>query len=277
MTKRKKMMIWILAAVLVVALLIVACDSRLLLRSYVIETEEVSDPVRLVVLTDLHSCRYGEHQWELLDMVAELTPQPDAVLLVGDIVDDELPEENAWTTIEGLSAAYPCFYVTGNHEWRSGEAERICAQMEDCGVTVLHGETVNFSTAGGQLIQICGIDDPDAGAEEQLAQVGSQVEPETFSVLIAHRPERIETYLQYPFDLIVSGHAHGGQWRIPGILNGLFAPQQGLFPRYAGGQYDFEDATLIVSRGLARESTRIPRIFNRPELVVIDLVPEQTP
>ena len=277
MTKRKKMMIWILAAVLVVALLIVACDSRLLLRSYVIETEEVSDPVRLAVLTDLHSCRYGEHQRELLDMVAELTPQPDAVLLVGDIVDDELPEENAWTTIEGLSAAYPCFYVTGNHEWRGGEAERICAQMEDCGVTVLHGETVDFSTAGGQLIQICGIDDPDAGAEEQLAQVGSQVEPETFSVLIAHRPERIETYLQYPFDLIVSGHAHGGQWRIPGVLNGLFAPQQGLFPRYAGGQYDFEDATLIVSRGLARESTRIPRIFNRPELVVIDLVPEQTP
>ena len=98
-----------------------------------------------------------------------------------------------------------------------------------------------------------------------------------FSVLLAHRPERIEDYLQYPFDLIVSGHAHGGQWRIPGILNGLLAPNQGFFPPYAGGQYDFADTTLIVSRGLARESTRIPRIFNRPELVVIDLVPEQTP
>ena len=124
MTKRKKMMIWILAAVLVVALLIVACDSRLLLRSYVIETEEVSDPVRLAVLMDLHSCRYGEHQRELLDMVAELTPQPDAVLLVGDIVDDELPEENAWTTIEGLSAAIP---ASMSPETMSGAAVRRSA------------------------------------------------------------------------------------------------------------------------------------------------------
>ena len=113
----------------------------------------------------------------------------------------------------------------------------------------------------------------EAGAEGQLSQAGSQVEPETFSVLLAHRPERIEAYLESPFDLVVSGHAHGGQWRIPGILNGFIAPNQGLFPQYAGGQYDFEDAALIVSRGLARESTRIPRIFNRPEVVVIDLTP----
>ena len=93
-------------------------------------------------------------------------------------------------------------------------------------------------------------------------------------VLLAHRPENIKCYLQYPFDLIVSGHAHGGQWRIPGLLNGLYAPHQGLFPRYAGGRYDFDGATFLVSRGLARESTRVPRIFNRPELVIVDILPK---
>ena len=270
---KKKRMIWILAVLLTAALLAVACDCRLVLRTYPVETEKLSATVRLAVLADLHSCRYGEEQRDLLDLVEGLNPQPDAVLLAGDIVDDELPEDNAWTTIEALSAAYPCFYVTGNHEWRGGEAERICDQMETYGVTVLRGEAVELTTGSGQSLQICGIDDPEAGAEGQLSQAGSQVEPETFSVLLAHRPERIEAYLEYPFDLVVSGHAHGGQWRIPGILNGLIAPNQGLFPQYAGGRYDFEDAALIVSRGLARESTRIPRIFNRPELVVIDLTP----
>jgi predicted MPP superfamily phosphohydrolase len=92
-----------------------------------------------------------------------------------------------------------------------------------------------------------------------------------YTILLAHRPEEIERYSAYHFDLVLSGHAHGGQWRLPGIVNGLLAPDQGWFPRYAGGEYLVNGTTLIVSRGLARESTRIPRIFNRPELVVVDL------
>ena len=264
---------WVGGGALLALVAAVACDSRPVLQTYALETEEISAPVRLAILTDLHSCDYGAGQRELLDMVEGLNPQPDAVLLAGDIVDDKLPEDNAWTAIEGLAVGYPCFYVTGNHEWRGGEAERICQQMETSGVTVLRGEVVDFTTAAGQTVQICGIDDPEAGMEGQLAQAGSQVEEGMFSVLLAHRPERIGEYLEYPFDLVIAGHAHGGQWRIPGVLNGLVAPDQGLFPQYAGGQYDFEDAALIVSRGLARESTRVPRIFNRPELVVIDLTP----
>ena len=271
--KSKKWLVWALGGAALVGLLAVACDNRPVLRIYAVETEKLSAPVRLAVLADLHSCGYGEGQRDLLDMVEGLDPQPDAVLLAGDIVDDELPEDNAWTAVEGLAAVYPCFYVTGNHEWRGGEAERICADMEARGVTVLRGAAVDLTAQNGQTIQVCGVDDPEAGMEGQLAQAGGQVEPEKFSLLLAHRPEGIESYLEYPFDLVVSGHAHGGQWRIPGILNGLIAPNQGLFPKYAGGRYDLENATLIVSRGLARESTRVPRIFNRPEVVVIDLTP----
>ena len=83
--------------------------------------------------------------------------------------------------------------------------------------------------------------------------------------------ENMKRYQKYDFDLVLSGHAHGGQWRIPGILNGLYVPNQGLFPKYAGGRYDYEGGTMIVSRGLARESTPIPRIFNRPEVVIVDV------
>ncbi|MCI8574744.1 MAG: metallophosphoesterase, partial [Oscillibacter sp.] len=162
----------------------------------------------------------------------------------------------------------------GNHEWWSGGAERICRQMEAYGVTVLQGESVSLAL-NNQTVTICGVDDPDSGQSvKQLETVGGAVDGSAYTVLIAHRPERFAFYQRYPFDLIVCGHAHGGQWRIPGLLNGLYAPGQGLFPSHAGGRYDFDGGTLLVSRGLARESTRVPRIFNRPELVVADIIPE---
>lgn len=261
----------IVLGVLVLLLLAAAFDVRLRVVTYEIASDKVTAPVRLAVVSDLHSCAYGEGQRTLLDAVA--AQEPDAVLMTGDIVDDEMPEENAWTTIAGLAEAYPCFYVTGNHEWWIEDTERVLQRMEELGVAVLQGESASLEVYG-QSINFCGIDDPDSGeSEAQLSEIGWSVTENTFTVLLAHRPERIVSYLAYPFDLVLSGHAHGGQWRIPGLLNGLYAPHQGLFPTYAGGRYDFEGTTFIVSRGLARESTRVPRIFNRPELVIVDIVP----
>ena len=108
-----------------------------------------------------------------------------------------------------------------------------------------------------------------------IEKCAEEADSGNFNVLLAHYPEQIEYYRSFgKFDLILSGHAHGGQWRIPGILNGLYAPNQGLFPEYAGGRYDFEDSVMIVSRGLSRTKEIIPRIFNNPELVIIDIVPD---
>jgi len=99
--------------------------------------------------------------------------------------------------------------------------------------------------------------------------------PPHFSLLLSHRPDMTDLYESLRFDLVVSGHAHGGQWRIPLLLNGLYAPHQGLFPRYAGGLYRLNGTNLLVSRGLSRETTPLPRIFNRPEVVIVDIVPEK--
>lgn len=89
--------------------------------------------------------------------------------------------------------------------------------------------------------------------------------------MLAHRPEYFPLYAKMGFDMALCGHAHGGQWRLPSLINGIYAPNQGFLPEYAGGIYHSAATTMIVSRGLARESTRIPRLFNRPELVIIDL------
>ncbi len=281
MKKRTKILL-ILPAVLLI-LILPGFYNALTVRRYTVEAPGLACPVRIALITDLHSCAYGDGQRELLDAVD--AESPDLILLGGDIFDDDLPDDNAETFLRGIGGRYPVFYVTGNHEYWSGEAgfTRKMALLEECGIFRLSGETAVLE-AGGSRITVCGVDDPYAWADsygftertegsfrEQAAQVAAQAEKDAYTILLTHRPELPDVYSQHGFDLVLAGHAHGGQWRIPGILNGLWAPNQGLFPPYAGGRYEQNGTVMIVSRGLARESTRLPRWYNRPELVIVEL------
>lgn len=268
----KKMLI--LAVIILLALgMVLALRVDIKTTKYYIKSNKISDSVRTALVTDLHSCNYGEHQQKLLNKI--FAEDPDFVLLGGDIVDDKLPQKKAEEFLAAIAARYPCFYVTGNHEYWSNNINDIKKMIEGYGITILEGDKVSH-VVNGQNIIICGVDDPDIGKgkfEKQLKCFTDNIDKNSFSILLAHRPELIDKYLPYKFDLIVAGHAHGGQWRIPGIMNGLFAPNQGFFPKYAGGIYKFDDTQMIVSRGLAKESTRVPRLFNRPEVVIINIIP----
>lgn len=264
----------------IVMILAVACDMRLKTVIYKVETEKITTPIRIALITDLHSDWYGKNQHVLLEALER--QHPDIVLLGGDIFDDKGSYKSAEITLKNLSEQYPCYYVTGNHEYWSKDIDNILAIVGAYGIPILSGDCETLEIKG-QTVNICGVDDPDVvaytkngvGMLEQLKSAEEAVKAtdnsEGYTILLSHRPEWAETYMQYDFDLVLCGHAHGGQWRIPGLLNGLYAPNQGVFPKYAGGRYDFESGTLIVSRGLARESTPVPRVFNRPELVIIDL------
>ncbi len=283
MKKKRGLLLLLLA--LFLCLTLPGFVSSLRLVRYEVAAEGLTVPVRIALVTDLHACAYGEGQRILLDALEEQTP--DLVLLGGDIFDDRLPDENAVVFLRELGGKYPCFYVTGNHEYWSGEAgfsEKMAA-LEACGVQRLSGEAVSVDAAGAE-VSVCGVDDPDAWGSsrgfaeyrtgsfsEQAAQAYAQAAPGSFTILLTHRPEELELYASLGFDLVLAGHAHGGQWRIPGLLNGLYAPDQGLFPAWAGGRYEKDGTVMIVSRGLARESTRLPRFYNRPELVMIGLMP----
>lgn len=263
MNRFKKGLLLLLAAG--AAFLLLGWDHDLKTVCYTVSSAKITAPVRIVCLTDLHSCSYGDGQRELLDAVDAAAP--DAVVLVGDIYDDVLPPDNADTVLTHLSARYPCFYVTGNHDVFCGDT------AEAHGVTALNGDALPLEINGQHLL-LCGLSDPresPAFAENLVALNEQAQNAEAFTLLLSHRPSRIEQYLPGGYDLILSGHAHGGQWRIPGLLNGLLAPDEGLFPRYAGGRYDLGSTTFIVSRGLAKESTRVPRLYNPPELVVVEL------
>ena len=270
---------WILPVLaILVVLTLIALDERLILRTYTVVSPKLTAEVRLAVVTDFHSSDNAD------DVVAMVTfCAPDAVLMVGDMFDDDIanrPTERTLSLMRQLSAQYPCYYVSGNHEAWTGEMDALYQQTEEAGVTVLRMSS-GVLTVRGQRIALCGIPDPYemvfSGApdtEEQLRQALEDVDSADFTVLLAHRPELLTKYAQFPLDLVVSGHAHGGQVRILGVLNGLYAPNQGWFPKLAGGAYTQDGTTLIVSRGLAVR-TRLPRIFNRPEVVLVRCVPAE--
>ena len=243
---------------------------------YVIRSSKLpQEKFRIALIADLHSCVFGEKQTDLLRLLA--SEKPDIIVLAGDIADEwSNPIAGMQWLVEGAVQLAPCYYVTGNHEFWSMNVPALKTILREAGVTVLEGDILPVSWGDGG-INLCGLDDPDGVQRDRRSHYllavdeFSALSHDDFTILIAHRPEYIEEYARYPFDLVLSGHTHGGQVRIPLFLNGLFAPDQGWMPRYAGGRYQVANTTLIVSRGISYYP-QLPRIFNPPELVIIDLL-----
>lgn len=272
------------------ALFIGASLPVLTTKHYRIRTNKLSAPIRLVQIADLHACQFGKEQKSLLRTIHKLSP--DIICLTGDHFDDRVTENlPAKKLIQVLSHQYPIFFVEGNHELYCHDREKNLHFLRTHKVTILNGNQVKWSK-GDQTITICGVSDPILEDGNRMAKQKAENthderpfaqrlahaadNPEGYMILLSHRPERNAEYREHPFDLVLSGHAHGGQWRIPFLLNGTFAPHQGWFPRRAGGIYrDTPGQIHIVSRGLST-LLKVPRLFNPPELVCIDIIGTQS-
>ena len=272
MTKREKptkkyLFLKILGALAAVFFILSAISFPLRTVRYTLVSRKVSKKVRIVQISDLHSCSYGKDMKNLINAVD--AAEPDIIVLTGDIFDNRTDNKNSDTLLKAIAKKYLCYYVSGNHEYWGNMWDTFSSRAESFGVTVLQGENVDIDG-----ITICGASaKSDIG--DSVKVCADNADTDSFNVLLAHFPEKIDFYRSFgKFDLVLSGHAHGGQWRLPPFINGLYAPGQGLFPKYAGGRYDFDDTTFIVSRGLSRTMEHFPRIFNNPELVVIDILPE---
>lgn len=244
-------------------------------ETFVFESSLVNNdsPIRVCFISDFHSCYYGKNQSQLTRMVEK--SNPDIIIFGGDTFDDKEDNSNTEELIKALSNKYPCFYSTGNHEYWSSRVDSMKDFLLQNNVTVLEGNSVTINI-NGNLIDICGIDDPtDIGLDNWLTQLDKAYKStysSHYKILISHRPELVSYYGKYDFDLILSGHAHGGQFEIPFIKIGLYAPHQGFFAKYVDGAYSLNsNETMVVSRGLARESIPLPRFFNSPELVIVEI------
>ncbi len=235
------------------------------ITDYVVEHDDIPasfDGKRIVHLTDLHNKDYGG---ELETLVA--AQNPDIIVITGDWIgmldEDITPAKEQATALVEIA---PVYYVAGNHEYYSSLWQELKAHLQSCGVTILQNETADWQI-GEDAVQLVGIFGPDFnGTPERF--LASLVEENAFSLVLYHHPEYYERAVEYGVDLMLCGHTHGGQIRLP-LIGAVFAPDQGWFPKYDVGRFDTDGTTMIISQGLGQSA--YVRILTPPEIVTVTL------
>lgn len=272
--KRK---IWLILAAALMAWLLWA-NRALEVTEYVISDKDIPEDFsgfRIAQISDLHNSQFSRNNEKLLSQLEGT--EPDIIVITGDLVDSRRTDiPKALTFAEEALKISPCYYVTGNHESRIEAFPQLEAGLRELGVTVLRNESVLLQTQDSALLLV-GAEDPAFSSDylfgdssAVMAQALETVaEVPYYTVLLSHRPELFDVYVQSGMDLVFSGHAHGGQLRLP-LLGGLFAPNQGLLPKYDAGLYTAGQTNMLVSRGIGNSIIPL-RINNRPEIVVVEM------
>lgn len=275
------MMKWVFLG-LILALAVFAAfgiDNKLVLKEYKVKSKKIEKSVNLLYLSDFHSQKSQKNTDKLYDIVFE--EDIDCVLLGGDILDKYSDDDGFKKSVEfskKLTEKFQnCFFVTGNHEIESGRADEFAACLEKNGVKTLHGDAVLFTAKNLQQIFICGVDNAAVGAEETIKQkeniINSIKGSDVFSILLRHVPMSAQG--DENFDLIISGHNHGGLWRLPKTEFGVAGGGKKLFPKYVHGKYNIGGTELLVGSGITTATYLLPRLYNPPEAMVIRVEPEK--
>ena len=236
---------------------------------------EAFDKFSIAHISDLHNAEYGKNNEKLIDILE--AESPNIIAITGDLIDSNHTNlEVALSFAQQAVKIAPCYFVTGNHEaWIGSQYEELKTSLQNTGITVLPDEAIELNY-GDVCIQLIGLNDPDFSERDRLLSESileaklSQVNiSDGFTILLSHRPEYFNVYQNKNIDLVLSGHAHGGQFRLP-LGGGVIAPGQGLFPKYDAGAYTENGTTMIVSRGVGNSIIPV-RINNPPEIVIIEL------
>ena len=273
--RRRMLRVFGVILILIAALIAwAAIDSRNIdvTRFTVSGAPEAFSGFKIAQISDLHNAEFGTDNQKLIDILK--SEAPDAIVITGDLIDarrtnTEIAESFARRCMEIAD----CYYVPGNHEARlGGTYDAFESALIADGVNVLRNGSVRIRKEM-DAIRIIGVDDPAfAKASDAITNLDAALEAlssDDFTILLAHRPELIDEYSKWGIDLVLSGHAHGGQIRLPGI-GGLYAPGQGFFPRYTSGNYTVGDTEMIVSRGIGNSAFPL-RVNDRPEVVIVTL------
>jgi predicted MPP superfamily phosphohydrolase len=280
MKKKIKWLIAALALVLLAALVLwIAWENEAVeLNSHRLTSASLPqgfDGFRIAHVSDFHNATLGEGNEKVLNLLRRA--RPDIIVITGDLIDSrktDIPVSLSFVS-EAMKIA-PCYYAPGNHEGRIRKYPEFRASLLEMGVIVLEDSSVTLER-GGDVVTLLGIVDPrfetkdedlfSAVAEAKTETVMKGVD--TYSILLAHRPEYFDLYRENGADLIFSGHVHGGQFRLP-FLGGVYASDQGLFPQYDSGVYTEGDASMVVSRGIGNSSFPF-RFNNPPEVLLVEL------
>lgn len=273
-------LIYIPAAMILIALFLYGENNFIGVTTYKVNSDKLPEGIgtyRIVQLSDLQSKEFGRDQRPLVRKVQKL--KPDIIFVTGDLVDSgHYDEEASYTMMMAVMEIAPVYFITGNHEYAAREYPFLEKRLIEAGIHVLRNEHTLIE-AGNGLIRLVGVDDPIFNLKEDgdVAKIEAHLNealkgidhPDAFTILLSHRPELFHVYARYGMDLSLAGHAHGGQFRIP-FVGGVYSPEQGFWPKYSEGKHRLGSSELIVSRGLGN-SVFPQRLFNRPEIVLIEL------
>ena len=279
--KKKRLIIWATLSVVLIGLVVwvVWGNTALELNTYTITSSRLPenfDGYRIAHVSDLHNAQMGKDNEKVLSMLRQA--DPDIIAITGDLIDSRNTNlEIALQFVKEAMKIAPCYYVTGNHEARVSEYDLLKAGMVSAGVVILENDQAEINI-DGNAITLIGVDDPsfqtdylfgdsDAVINAKLTEL--HTDGNGFTILLSHRPELFSIYAAHDVDLVLSGHAHGGQFRIP-FIGGVVAPNQGLFPKFDAGVYTDGNTNMLVSRGVG--NSIIPfRVNNRPEIILVEL------
>ena len=270
-----------IVAVLITAIWIAWGNTALITNKITITSDKIPQSFsgyRIVQISDFHNSEFGNDNVKLIEKIKEA--QPDIIVFTGDLVDSHHTNIDIATAFaEKAAEAAPCYFVAGNHEARidKDKYNQLISELAEAGVIILENQSVAL-VKNNESITLSGVNDPDFHSDwllgDEVSVMDSALaelmeETDGYTVLLSHRPEFFDTYVSHKVDLVLSGHAHGGQFRLP-FVGGAVAPGQGLFPKYDAGLYSEENTNMIVSRGIG--NSIIPfRVNNRPEIVVVEL------
>lgn len=274
--KKKNIIILALASVFLLVFIVwmIWGNIAVTVNEYEIECERLPDEFngfRIAQISDLHNEEIGKDNSGLVEKLKKASP--DIIVITGDLVDCRRTDVDvALSFIGKICDIAPVYYVSGNHEYAltAGEYTKLYDGLTNAGVTILEN-SATLIEKNGKYISLVGLSDQSFGDvlsnDDLVALMGDKTD---FSILLTHRPRDFEQYAACGYDLIFSGHLHGGQFRLP-FLGGLYAPSYGFFPEYDGGIYEKEGSVMIVSRGLG--NSRFPIRFNNPrEIVIVEIV-----
>ena len=232
---------------------------------------------RIVQISDLHNAKFGKNNQKLVDRIREC--EPDMIVLTGDLVDSNYTNvDRAVQFVDEIVKICPVYYVTGNHEYwlEKSEYDELMDGLIGAGGVILDDQVVEISR-GDAKFRLVGLDDKslaDGTLGTLLNNTHNVVHEDSdereFTVVLAHEPQYFARYAGTGVDLVLSGHAHGGQFRLP-FVGGIVAPDQGFLPEYTAGEYYMNGTEMIVSRGLGNSVIPV-RLFNFPEIVCVELV-----
>ncbi len=267
MKKKRYKLLLILVIIAILAALTCYDNNRLTVKKIVINSPKIDEDFngyRILQLSDLHNKSFGKNQQALLEAVK--SEKPSIIVFTGDMIDrgdvDFTPSKNL---VQGLTKIAPVYFVPGNHEESNVRYKELKKELVDMGVMILEDKTAKLEM-GKSYINILGLKNYRRSEEVKQHLKANRDE---FNILLAHHPELFMQYAEAGIDITFSGHAHGGQIRIPG-LGGLIAPDQGLLPQYTAGVYEKNTSRLVVSRGLGNSIAPV-RILNPPEIVIVTL------